>query len=40
LLKDELNNFADAQEDLKRLEKYKNSSLSCETLSDSDIFSA
>ena len=38
LLKDELNNFAEAQEDLKRLEKYKNSSLSCETLSESDIF--
>ncbi|MFN2340899.1 MAG: ArsR/SmtB family transcription factor [Halanaerobium sp.] len=39
LLADELDDFANAQADLKRLEKYKNSSLSCETLSDSNIFS-
>lgn len=39
LLTDELDDFADARADLKRLEKYKNSSLSCETLSDSNIFS-
>lgn len=39
LIEDELSNFADAREDLKRLEKYNNSSLSCETLPESGLFS-
>jgi ArsR family transcriptional regulator len=38
LIEEELLNYKDAREDLKRLEKYKSSSLSCETLPDSDIF--
>lgn len=39
LIEAELNDFAAAREDLKRLEKYNNSSLSCETLPDSNLFS-
>lgn len=39
LIEDELNDFAEAREDLKRLEKYSDSSLSCETLPKSDLFS-
>jgi len=38
LIENELNDFADAREDLKRLEKYNNSSLSCETLPESNLF--
>jgi ArsR family transcriptional regulator len=39
LIEDELNGFAEARTDLKRLEKYNNSSLSCETLPESNLFS-
>ena len=39
LIEEELDDFAEAREDLKRLEKYNASSLSCETLSDSNLFS-
>jgi ArsR family transcriptional regulator len=39
LIEDELDGFADARDDLKRLKKYNNSSLSCETLPESDLFS-
>ena len=39
LINNELINFEAAKNDLKRLEKYSTSSLSCETLSDSNLFS-
>jgi len=39
LIENELNDFADAREDTKRLEKYNNSALSCDTLTKSDLFS-
>ena len=39
LINNELINFEAAKNDLKRLEKYNASSLSCETLTDSDLFS-
>lgn len=38
LIEKELKEFKDAKEDKLRLEKYNSSSLSCETLPDSDIF--
>ncbi|MFP4199517.1 MAG: ArsR/SmtB family transcription factor [Halanaerobium sp.] len=39
LIENELNDFSEAGEDLKRLKKYNDSPLSCETLPDSDLFS-
>lgn len=39
LIEDELNDFAEAREDLNRLKKYNDSSLSCETLPESNLFS-
>ena len=38
LIKDEIKYFKLAKEDKKRLKKYNSSTLSCENLSDSDIF--
>lgn len=38
LIEEELKEYKEAKEDKLRLEKYNSSSLSCETLSDSDIF--
>jgi ArsR family transcriptional regulator len=38
LIEEEIKDFALAEEDKSRLEKYNFSSLSCETLPDSDIF--
>lgn len=38
LIDDELNNFTDSKKDLRRLEKYNASSLSCKSLTDSNLF--
>ncbi|TDO78285.1 ArsR family transcriptional regulator [Halanaerobium saccharolyticum] len=38
LIEEEIKNFEAAKEDKSRLKKYNSSSLSCETLPDSDIF--